>query len=621
MATNPSPAVNGRILVVDLDKQKTRVREAPSGLYKTVIGGKGLGAWFLLEYIDPKVNPLSPKNPIMFLTGPLTGLPFFSKTVLVTKSPLTNCFLDCYSGGFVGSNLKHAGYDGLIVTGKAETPLWIEIFDETVIFHDANELWGLTTDQTEKRVRKDLGLSRDRAAVATIGPAGENKVLYACIQNHGRSFGRGGSGAVFGSKNLKAITVSGTGSIQIANPKRFLELREQFASSIVDDPRAGGLRPYGTLLGTGINNEKGALPSFNAQDGQFPDVEKISAETMKSNGWFVKNTACEGCSLACGKVIHGKTGRYAGIINEGPEYETSFAFGSSCGISDGSVIIKADQLCDNLGMDTISAGTTIAFAIECAEKGLIGSELDQGTLSWGDGEGVIRALELIARREKIGDLLAEGSMRMARKIGHGSEAFAQHSKGMETSGWDPRSLKGMGLEFATSDRGGDHNRGGTQPIDIPGEKVTAAKAKQKAAFLVENQNFVAAIGCLVTCRFTAFAERGTPSFYADLLNAATGYKLNAADLLKVGERAYNLSSYFNYLAGYDRSSDTLSERIHTLPLKSGAPSGSTLSKTEFKMMLDNYYKERKWSQQTGRPTLDNLKALDIELPDRVRRQN
>ncbi|TFF95027.1 hypothetical protein EU546_04010, partial [Candidatus Thorarchaeota archaeon] len=422
----------GKILRVDLTNEKFKVDPLPTDWIRNYIGGDGFGARLLYEEVSGGTDPLSPENKLLIGTGPITGTlwPMSGRTVFISKAALTGIWGESHVGGFLGPELKYAGYDMLVVEGSAEKPVYINVEDDDLEIRDAGNLWGLTTNQVTEGIKK---INKDPDyQVAAIGPAGERRVRFSSIiVNHARAAGRTGMGAVLGSKNVKAIALRGHGAVEVHDHDAFFELAKKAHMRVRENPQAQEMGKWGTWILTAVKQEIGELPTFNHQTGVFDGWEGLSGEHIRPR-YTIADRACFGCSLGCKKMNYIPDGPFSGTLEEGPEYEGVMAFGSSLGIDDYATTLKANQICNEYGMDVISAGATIGYAIESYVEGAIGKEETGGIeLSWGDKEGLIRLLEMIGEREGFGDLLAEGSRRAAEKLGKDTERFAIHVKGME----------------------------------------------------------------------------------------------------------------------------------------------------------------------------------------------
>lgn len=582
----------GKILDIDLTTHSIEVKGLPLDLAQKYLGGRGLGARLVWDSVPPTTDPLSPKNILVFATGPLTATqaPATGRASLSTKSPLTGTIHDSNVGGSFGVKLKQAGYDALIIRGKAHKPVYLSLSKNGVEIKEVPELWGKDTFFTLKALKQG-----DNSSVICIGPAGENLVRYAAIIADGRrAFGRGGVGAVMGSKNLKAIVVEGSKKPRIADPEQFdfvvYEARKQIKANPITSK---GLPQFGTSMLVNILNEIGAFPTRNYQEPYFEGAENISGEALER--LLFKRTACWGCPIGCGREI--KIGEE---VVHGPEYETIWAFGAACGIDDLETIVKANLLCNELGLDTISTGATIACAMELSQQGLLNERL-----SFGDAALLPEIIKKIAYRQGIGDLLAEGSKRLAERCG--APEVAMQVKGLELPAYDPRGMKGQGLAYATSNRGGCHLRAnmlGPEVLGAP-KLVDRFATSGKAGIVIVIQNSWAAADSLVVCVFATFAI--SDEYFARLLTAALGKEYKAQDLQRIGERIYNLERLYNLRAGFTRKDDTLPSRILEQPHVKGPSSGQ---KVELQKMLEEYYRFRGWDAD-GKPTAKKLAELGL----------
>ncbi len=605
----------GKVLHIDLDSGESGVEELNMNDAKMFIGGKGLGAKLLWDLTEKGIDPLGPHNPLMFVTGPLNGLtvPTSGRYCVVTKSPLTGIFNDSHCGGYFGPEIKRAGYDALVITGKAPVPSYIFIKDDEVNIEDASGLWGKTTFETVDILRKKY--ENDSLRIAAIGPAGENLVKYAMInidtydqKERGGQAGRGGAGAVMGSKNLKAVMVKGTGKVEPEDPEGFKAASKEAFRITREDDFIPNRTHYGTPIWINPMSEYGILPTRNFQHATFADAEDISGETMRDE-IVERDVSCYGCPIRCGKHSVVKKGAYAGTELEGPEYELLALLGSNCMMSDLGVVSKASYLVDELGLDGISTGNVLAWAMECFERGLISVEDTDGLEPcFGEPEPYIELIRKIAYREGIGDLLAEGVKRASESLGKGSSDFAIHSKGMEFPGYEPRGSPGMGLAYATSDRGACHQRAWTVRAELEMEKRFAPDGR--ARLVKETQDERAAAFSLVMCDFVPF---GVDSF-VKLFNSATGFDLTEEEYLRAGERIWNLIRMFNVREGISRKDDSLPKRMYE-PLPDGPTKGNAFTEEMFRGMLDEYYRLRGWNEN-GIPTKTKLKELGFHgMPD------
>lgn len=596
-----------KVLRIDLSSGRVQTQTVPSEWFYKYIGGMGFGIKILLDEVSPSVDAFSPNNKFVFSIGPLTGslAPMFAQTCVVTKSPLTNGALNTYAGGFFGAEMSRTDYCAIVVEGVAKEPCYINISDGGAEIVGAGSLWGLSTSQTQEAIRRDID---KRAEIACIGPAGEKLVRFSSIIAGRRAFGRGGAGAVMGSKKLKAVVVRG-GEKKAQESEEFLkaveETRETLKKALAAEWHLIRLfSQYGTSGGLPMLNVKGMLSTRNHQEGIFEGANKIGPEYFGKN-LFTKNVACFACPVACGRFSVVKSGPYANTATEGPEYETIYSLGSNCGIDCAEAIAKADLLCDEYGMDTLSTGVTVSFAMECFERGIIDKRDTGGLeLKFGNHGEMVKAVEMVARREEIGDLLAEGTKRASGKLGKGSNAFAMQVKGMEFAAWMPEAMKGIACTFATSNRGACHKRA------IIGDefsgKVDPLVYEGKGKLTKGIQDKVNAVFTLVGCRFSEFAY--PIEIYLKLLNTATGMKFTEKEFLTVGERIWNLERIFS---GFSRKDDVLPERCYTHAIPSGPLAGQLVDKEKFEKMLDEYYEARGWDKE-GKPTESKLKELEIE---------
>ena len=618
---------NGKILRVNLSEGRFKVDNLPSAWIKNFIGGDGFGAKILFEEVPGGTDPLSEQNKLIIGTGPITGTlwPMSGRTVFISKAALTGIWGESHVGGFMGAELKYAGYDLLVIEGKSEKPVYINIRDSDLELIDAEDLWGLTTDLVTGKI-KSYHHDPD-IQVAAIGPAGERKVRFASVMvNHARAAGRTGMGAVLGSKNVKAVAVRGHGAVEVYDHEAFLDLAKKAHTRVRNNPQAREMGKYGTWVLTAVKQEIGELPTYNHQTGVFDGWEKLSGDYIRPR-YTISDRACFGCSLGCKKVNYVKNGPFAGTLEEGPEYEGLMAFGSSLGIDDYAVSLKANQICNRYGMDIISAGATIGFAIESFVKGAI-TEKDTGglKLKWGDSEQIIDLLQMIADRREFGNLLAEGSKHASEKLGRGTDKFAIHVKGMEVSGQDGRTHRSIGLGHATAARGADHLRS-LVVVDQLGYEDVAAKRwgadklpeiinpyteKYKANAVFESENAYCIRDTLIVCWYSV---SWPPIFwmedFAEMLPLATGIKYfeKVENLTQIAERQVTLKRLFNAREGITKKDDQLPDRFIKDPMPDGPGKGQLV---DLEPMLRDYYTLRGWDLQTGLPTEKTIKRLSLE---------
>jgi aldehyde:ferredoxin oxidoreductase len=604
-----------KILDVDLTSGRVKVESTDKEIARNYIGGKGYATYllyqFMKKYEDPReIDPLCQDNVLIFATGPGTGVVGFPSSgryhVMALRSPLTHSIGSGNSGGRWGTYLKFAGFDVITIEGASKEPVYLEVLNGSAELKDASEIWGKTTFDTCRILKEKIG--EEKTSVACIGPAGENQVLMACIINdEHRAAGRTGLGAIMGSKKLKAIVVSGEESVKIAKPEEFKEVSKKCIEKLKENPVTGtGLPRYGTASLVNAVNEAGALPFKNWQTGYNPEAEEISGETL-SKEYLVKKRSCWGCTIACGRVTKVSEGPHQVLYSEGPEYESIWALGNSTGVMDLGAIIKANHLCDELGMDPISLGSTIACAMELRDKSLITEGDLQGIdLRFGNASAMVEMIWRTAYKTGFGEHLALGSKRLAEKFG--APELSMSVKGLEMPAYDPRGVKGMGLNYATSNRGGCHVTGYTVSPEIVGfpEKIDPLTIEGKAAWVKVFQDFTCLVNSTVNCLFTTFALGAGD--YAELLSSVTGRNLSDEEVLKIGERIYNLERVMINRLGFGSKDDSLPKRLLKEPMPEGAAKGQVV---ELREMKEEYYNLRGW--EDGKPTREKLRELEIDL--------
>jgi len=599
-------AYKGKILRVNLSTGSIVKEPLDPRAARQFIGARGLGTYYVMKEMDPKVDPLSPANKLIFLTGPLTGTmaPSAGRYEVITKSPLTGCIAASNSGGHWGPELKFAGYDGIIFEGKAKKPVYLWINDDEVELRSAEAVWGKTVFETTEMLRAETDPD---AKVACIGPAGEKLALLAVIMNeNNRAAGRSGVGAVMGSKNLKAVVVRGTGSVEVADPAGFQQYSERDRKAMQEGAVTGqGMPAYGTMILINILNTVGGLPVRNFRDsGTWAKAEQISGETLAET-YLLRNKGCYGCNIDCGRVVKVPSGPFASF-GEGPEYEAGWALGADTGVSDLGAVCKANFICNELGLDPISVGSTIACAMELYEMGAITPEETGGLdLTFGNAAAMVELTRMIGYREGFGDLLSEGSYRLASRYGH--PELSMTVKKQEIPAYDPRAVQGIGLNYATSNRGGCHVRGYTISPEVLGvpEKLDPQSIDEKPFWVKTFQDLTASVDSAGLCLFTTFSW-GAPEI-ADELRAATGFDYTTEELMLAGERIYNLERLFNLKAGLTKEDDTLPKRVLKEALKYGPMEGKVNRLDE---MLPKYYELRGWDAD-GRPTPEKLEQLGL----------
>ncbi len=588
-----------KILYIDLTKQKFWTEELNEKLTRLMLGGKGLGTWLLYNELPAQCDPLSSDNELIFVTGPLTGTtaPTSSRFGIITKSPATGTYLDAYCGGFFGQKIKYAGYDAMVVKGAALKPSIIVIDDSDIRIEDASQIWGKTTLDSTNYLMDKYGAD---IKTVVIGPAGERKVPIAGIFSDLRTLGRGGAGAVMGSKNLKAITVRGSGSIQLENQDGFEEAVWVAHRMLRMSSQVKRLTTDGTANILELINATGALPTRNFQSGEFEESEKLTGEYWSKHYW-VKTTACYGCPIACTKIAKSKT---RDITIDGPEYETIFAIGSNCGVTDHEAIIYTNYLCDLYGIDTISLGGIVAFVMELFQKKMISkAELDGIEANWGSGDALIQLTEKIAKGEGIGELLCKGVKAIAKEFS-GSEDFAMHVKGLEMPGYLPRAAKGIGLSYAISERGACHLRGSPLSEVLGGADPLTTEGK--AALFKSTQLDTAVINSAMLCYFVKFGITLKEVF--QMVNPCTGFEYkNPKELEKVGERITTLSRLFNVREGFDVTNDILPKRCLSEPVPSGYAKGQVV---QLEKLRSEYYQLMGWDEN-GIPIEKTLEDLQL----------
>jgi len=592
----------GKLLRVNLSIGEVKKENLDIDLAKKFLGGRGLATYLLSREIDPAVDPLSPENKIIFATGALTGskAPASGRYMVVTKSPLSGTVASSNSGGFWGVELKNAGYDLIIIEGKSQKPSYIYVNDDTVEIRNAEKYWGKLVSETTDLLLQEAG--DPKAKILTIGPAGEKLALIASVMNDRyRAAGRSGVGAVMGSKNLKAIVVRGTGKAKPAKAEETKEVVKNILKMLKENSVTGeGLPTYGTAVLVNVINELGVYPTNNFQRSYFETADKVSGETLAEK-YLVKNTACFGCPIACGRYS-----KVDDVEGEGPEYETTWAYSADCGVDDLAAVIKANKWCNEYGLDTISAGSTIACAMELYEKGIIKpDEIDGPALTFGSSEAIVEWTRKMGAGEGFGAKLALGSYRLAEE--YGVPELSMSVKKLEIPAYDPRGIQGHGLEYATSNRGGCHVRGYMVSPEILGipEKLDRFSLEGKAAWTKALQDITAMIDSLGMCLFTVFAL--TADNYKDMFNAIVGEEWTTEQLLQAGERIWNLERVFNLKAGIEPQDDTLPKRLLEEPIAEGPSKGHVHRLAE---LLPGYYKERGWDKK-GIPTEAKLVQLGI----------
>jgi aldehyde:ferredoxin oxidoreductase len=595
----------GTILRVNLTNRAVSKEPLNPALAKQYIGARGLGTKIMYDEVDPRVDPLSPENKLIFAPGPFTGTfaPSGGRYNVITKGPLTGTIAASNSGGAFGPELKFAGYDLLIIEGKATSPVYLYIRDDKVEIRDAGKIWGKEVPDTTDMIRAETD---EDAKVACIGPAGERLVLFANVMNEmHRAAGRSGVGAVMGSKNLKGIAVVGGGAVKAADPQGFKAAVMNARQKILSHPVGGqGLKAYGTDVLVNILNQTGGLPTRNFRDGYFPTADKVGGESLTAN-LLLRPKGCFSCVISCGRVTEVKNPKYQGA-GEGPEYETAWALGPDCGVDDLEAITKANYVCNELGLDPISMGSTIACAMDLYESGVLTLKDTEGIpLTFGNAEAMVEMVKKTGLREGFGDKLALGSYRLAESYGH--PEYSMTAKKQEMPAYDPRAVQGIGVHYATSNRGGCHVRGYTIAVEVLGNpvKMDNLTTEGKAQLAIAFQNLTAALDSTGACLFATFGIGADE--LAQMLSTLTGVAYPTEELLRAGERIWNMERLWNLKAGFTGKDDTLPERLLKDPLPSGGAKGHI---NKLGQMLPEYYQLRGWDK-SGVPSDKKLKELAL----------
>lgn len=619
----------GVILHVDLTERRIWREEIPREWEAAYLGSRGINARLLWNLLKPGVDPLSKDNVLIFGAGKLsgTGAPSSGRTTITCKSPATDLYMKVNVGGHWGTELRYAGYDHLVIHGAADKPVYLYINDATVEIRDAGHLWGKDVRETTRAIRYEIG--DEEVEVACIGQAGENLVKMAGIMCSVYNAGaRGGVGAVMGSKKLKAVAVKGSGAISLADPERYWQVARECVDGLLAESGIGGLHAYGTSGSILPLNEIKCFAVYNFRGGAHPEMEKISGLALVEQGYLKRKVGCNSCIIGCHRFTVIEKGKYAGTYSGGPELETLGSLGCGCGVFDLEAILKANELCNIYGLDTISVGNVIAWAMECFERGVLTKEDTGGLdLSWGNGEAVIELVNQIAFRRGFGNLLAEGVRRAAEQVGKDSWKWAIEVKGLEQSRVDTRAAMAYALAFAVNPRGADHLHTetfaefGLSPearkviADITGdEKYANPYLVEKRAEIVRwHEDCYAVTDCLGFCAFTTTALFGvTPDRMARLFSAATGIEITEEEIMKAGRRIINLEKAFNVREGATRADDRapwriLNERSPDLPAEA-----AVLTEEKLNQMLDEYYTLHNWDLKTSWPKKETLLELGLE---------
>jgi aldehyde:ferredoxin oxidoreductase len=595
----------GAFLHADVSAGRSTVHRLDETRLRRYLGGIGLGTSLLYEHAVPGADPFSPENPLVFASAPLvgTGLTTTAKFAVLTKSPLTGFIADSLSSSHFALELKRIGVDAVVITGRAPALAYLVIEPEGAQLRPADHLAGRSAGETQAGIRAELA---GPVSVAAIGAAGERGVRFATISNDGRQAGRGGVGAVMGAKNLKAIAVRGDRESSVAHPARVraiaASLRRRSVGSIT-----AKYRRVGTVANLAVFNRLGTLPTRNFQQPTFEGADAISGEAL-TEGHFSRRHGCASCSIQCERLFRSRDTD----AEQRLEYETLFALGPLCGIDDPACVLEAARLCDHYGLDTISTGGTIAWAIESGERGLLPGAQDMG-LRFGRGEGVLAAIHAIGRREGLGDLLAEGSRRAADAIGGCSSDWAMHVKGLELPGYDPRSLKTMALGLAVSPRGACHNRSGAYEADFSGVVDRLRGDPDRGRLVAALEDFAAVLDSLIICKFLRKCFSDFYSDAAEIVSHVTGWPHDAAELRTTGERIHTLKKLFNIRERWTPEDDWLPARLLNERLTTGVAQGTALDPRELREMIRGYYRAREWDERGHVPD-SKLQSLAIDVP-------
>ncbi|GAB6147502.1 aldehyde ferredoxin oxidoreductase family protein [Stetteria hydrogenophila] len=599
-----------RLLRVDLSRGETWVDEIPGDVLRRFIGGRGLGAYLAMKEIPKGADPFGPENVVYILTGPLTGVTVMSgRYHVVAKSPKTGILGDSNSGGHFGPWLRFAGFDGIAIHGKSDTPVYLWINDGKVEIRDASKLWGKTVSATEDALRREHGLKEGYGSVLTIGPAGENLALTAAIMNDKwRAAGRTGLAAVLGAKKLKAIVAYGKKRPPIADRKTFAEENRRLTKIFLEGPTSKSLHEYGTAVLVNIINSLGGFSSYYWEEGIFDDAYEISGEKLAET-YLVDRVGCWGCTIRCARVSKVPTGAFKVPRSEGPEYESIWALGALTGTSDIAAVVKLNYLANDLGFDTISLGNSLAFAVYLAKKGLIPEgHLEPYDLRWGNAESLVELMYRAAvKADPLAAAVADGVPALAEA--YNAEDYAVHVRNLELPAYDPRALKSMALSYATSNRGGCHLRSYTvaaEALGIPKKMDPLEVSEEKVDLAIWMQDWFSVIDSLVICKFVAFDT--TPDDWVKIVNAITGWDATTEELLTTGARIYNLERLFAVREG-KWVKDYLPKRLLEEPIPRGPAKGHT-AKDAIEKMLPAYWEKRGWVE--GRPKRETLLKLGLD---------
>lgn len=618
----------GDILIVDLTSGRAERSRLPKQWLEVYLGSRGINAKLLWERVGPEVPPLSPDNVLILGAGTLnaTEAPSAGRATITFKSPATGQYFKSSVGGHIGKALREAGIFLLVIQGASEKPVYLFIDDGQVSFKDASSLWGQDVRSSSRSIRKELG--DNDIQIACIGPAGENGVVYASVMlSSYNAAARGGPGAVMGSKKLKAIAVRGTKPVLVYHPREFHRLCLKYRKLLAEDHGAQMLWKYGTAGIVDLVNEARVLPSYNFLRVHMEDAHRLSGDYLEKAGYLTGRVGCSGCTISCHRFTRVKSGDYAGTYSGGPEFETMSALGSGCGITDTEVVLKLNELSNLYGLDTISLGAVIQWAMECYENGILSAEDLGGPLKWGDGERVIALIEDIVNREGFGDILAQGLKSASEKVGRESQDFALQVRGLEHSRVDTRGRKGYALAFAVNPRGPDHlhtqvmaESARTPEAVTLIEKITGDRKfaspyllEKRAEIVKWHEDCYAATDALGFCSFaTTCAYAITPEAMSKMFQLASGIEMSEKKLMEAGERIVTLEHAYNVREGLTRQDHTLPKRLMEEPVPEGPAKGHRNSKEEMEKLLNNYYSLHEWDAKTSWPTRRCLERLGLK---------
>lgn len=602
----------GKLLRINLSNQVFNEEQVSEKIVSQYLGGRSLGAWLLYHELDSGIDPFSESNKLIFMTGPLVGtiFPSCNRYIVLTKSPQTGLYLMSISGGNFGTSLRRSGYDIVVIEGESEKPVIVSIVDGDAKLLPAEHLWGLNTSDCEGELKKTTD-NNNRAGYLTIGPAGENKVVYAGIFSNKRAAGRGGAGAIMGAKKVKAIIATGHREVGIVNNDAF----KHYAKVAYDEIKANNLTSevlpkLGSAMNVNITNELGIMPHFNWMKTAMPDAKKISGEYLRENHLVRDNACSKPCIVKCAKIYKAKSDHYKSYESDGPDYETLYSLGSACGIYDPDFIIAADSLCDELGIDTISTGLSIAFMMECYEKGIIkNSDTGGYDLTFGNAGPLLDLIRDIAEKKGFGKFIAMGTKKMSEELGEGTAFFAMHAKGMELGAYDPRGIYSQALVYACGSRGGCHHAGGFPLFaELSGNKDLFTYEGKADLVKATRDRRIAFSDSPIVCNFTAIGVQDET--LVKLISAVTGYDLTVEWFFSLGDRASTIERAFNVREGIRRKDDILPQRILAESIPEGPTKGNTV---ELERMLDEFYNICGWDIDTGIPNSYKLEEAKVKL--------